>query len=95
MNQHAFKLYITGGSLYSQKAVANLERLCAAILPTQCEVRIIDVLADPEQAEADKILATPTLIRYQPAPIRRIVGDLSDLQAVMRALGLSTATPLQ
>lgn len=86
--KYALKLFVTGDSLHSQKAIANLERLSDEALKGDCDLNIVDVLAFPDQAEADKILATPTLIRYRPKPIRRVIGDLSDLPAVLVALGL-------
>jgi circadian clock protein KaiB len=88
MKQYTLKLYVTGNSLHSQRAVANLHHLCTDILPGNYELSVVDVLADPDQAEQDRILATPTLIRVRPEPARRIIGDLSDTQRVMLALDL-------
>ena len=93
MKSFALKLYITGTSVHSQRAISNLDRLVAGGKSADCEVTIVDVLTDPDQAEADRVLATPTLIRCRPAPARRVIGDLSDLQAVRLALGLETAMP--
>lgn len=88
MKQYTLKLYVTGNSLHSQRAVANLHQLCTDMLPNKYELSVVDVLADPDQAEQDRILATPTLIRVRPEPARRVIGDLSDTQRVMLALDL-------
>ena len=83
----SLKLYVAGHSPRSQYAIANLRRLCEERLPGRYELTIIDVLERPDLAEKDRILATPTLIKELPPPVRRIVGDLADKQKV--ALGLS------
>lgn len=88
MKRYALKLYITGKSVHSQQAITNLERLCAQALAGEYELRVVDVLEAPAEAEADRILATPTLIRERPQPVRRVMGDLSDTQKVIAALEL-------
>jgi circadian clock protein KaiB len=80
-------LYVTGQTPRSERAIANLQRVCAEELDGRCEVAIVDVLERPDLAEQERILATPTLIRRFPPPTRRIIGDLSDARQV--ALGLS------
>jgi len=84
-----FKLYVTGRTLRTEYAIANLQALCEEHLPEQYKLVIIDVLEKPHLAEMDKVLATPTLIREAPAPRRRIIGDLSDGKKVLSALGLN------
>lgn len=88
MKQYILKLYVTGNSLHSQRAVANLHQLCKEMLTDNYELSVVDVLADADQAEQDRILATPTLIRVRPEPARRVIGDLSDKKRVMFALDL-------
>ena len=80
-------LYVTGQSVRSQRAVANLRSLCD-VLGAACELTIVDVLERPQMAEDERILATPTVIRRRPLPPRRIIGDLSDPQTVMLWLDL-------
>lgn len=82
------KLYITGQTVRSQKAIANLRRLRQHRLPKEVELIIIDVLEHPRLAEEDHILATPTLLRESPPPARRIIGDLSNEETVLQALEL-------
>jgi circadian clock protein KaiB len=86
MGKIVFKLYITGQTARSQKAVANLRRLCERGLPDEIELVIIDVLEHPHLAEQDRILATPALLKESPPPSRRIIGDLSNEEMVLQAL---------
>lgn len=85
------ELYIVGHSRNSQTAVANLRRLCEHELHGRCELHIVDILENPEAAEANNIVATPTLIRRAPPPVRRIVGDLSMMEAVLDSLDSEAA----
>ena len=80
-------LYIAGPSVRSERAVANLRGICER-MPGACELTVVDVLERPELAERHRILATPTVIRESPLPRRRIIGDLSDVAAVVLKLDL-------
>ena len=82
------KLYVTGAAQRSERAIANIRKICEAELGGEFELNVIDVLEHPQLAEADKILATPTLIREFPRPNKRIVGDLSDTERVFLGLDL-------
>jgi circadian clock protein KaiB len=84
------QLFVAGRTPRSERAIAVLRHLCERELAGfACEMQIVDVLADPAQAEARKILATPTLIKEQPLPQRRIIGDLSaDPRELLSALNL-------
>jgi circadian clock protein KaiB len=88
MDRYILKLYITGLTSRSQRAVATLQRLCDAELSGQYDLLVVDVLEQPELAERDKVLATPTVIKEHPEPQRRIIGDLSDAARVLAALDL-------
>ncbi len=88
MERYRLKLYVTGQTPRSLLAIANLRRLCDRELRGQYEMEIIDVLSDPQLAEDAKILATPTVIKEMPPPIRRIIGDLTDGEKVLLALDL-------
>ena len=83
MKKYILKLYVTGQSLYSDKAIANLKRIEEEAFQGDCEISIVDVLEHPDLAEMDKILATPTLIRAFPEPARRVIGDLSDITTLI------------
>lgn len=80
------KLYVAGADSRAQAAIANLRRICEAELPDQYELEIIDVLEQPEQAEEARILATPTLIKQLPPPLRRVIGDLSNKDKLLLGL---------
>ena len=67
-------------------AVANLRRICEQELQGRYELQVIDVLEQPQLAEDEKILATPTLIKQLPPPLRRVIGDLSDKDKVLLGL---------
>ena len=89
MNKYLLKLFITGQTLRSAQAITNLNRICEKELAgMDCQMIIIDVLERPQLAEEEKILATPTLIRELPLPVRRIIGDLSDTKQVLLGLEL-------
>lgn len=93
MAEYILRLYITGSTPSSQRALANLNRLCAEELDAKYEIQVIDVLANPQLAEDDKILATPTLIKALPPPLRRVIGDLSDNEKVLLGLDLKSHRP--
>lgn len=84
------KLYVTGSSSRAAVAIANLKRICENELRGEYDLQIIDVLKEPQRAEDEKILATPTLIKQLPPPLRRVIGDLSDKEKVL--LGLEVRT---
>ena len=88
MNEYVFKLFITGRTARSEVAVSNLRKICAKWLEGQCQVMIVDVLEQPDEAETHHVLATPMLIKVHPPPVQRIIGDLSDLEKVKASLGL-------
>lgn len=82
------RLYVSGQTTRSELALANVRRLLARPGAVACDLEIIDILSRPEVAEEENLLATPTLIKVAPPPVRRVIGDLSDMQAVSDALGL-------
>ncbi|VTS05505.1 circadian clock KaiB family protein [Tuwongella immobilis] len=88
MSKYLLKLYVTGQSPRSHRAIANLKRICESTALPDYTIEIIDVLERPQVAELERILATPTLIKELPQPIRRIIGDLSDVEQVLLGLDL-------
>ena len=90
MNDPAYvlKLYVTGTSPRTTVAIANLRRICDQELHGRYRLEIIDVQEHPQLAEDEKILATPTLIKQLPPPLRRVIGDLSDKEKVLLGLEL-------
>lgn len=85
---YQLRLYIAGQSPRSQRALAELCDIYHRFLPNGSGMTVVDVLESPDLAEEGKILVTPTLVRLSPPPERRIVGDLSDQGAVLRALDI-------
>ena len=81
----SLKLYVTGQTSRTQRAIVHLRQIVKGL---EADLKIIDVLENPQMAEDDAILATPTLIKASPIPIRRIIGDLSDGKKVLLGLDL-------
>lgn len=92
MNKFLLKLYVTGDTPRAERAISNLRQICEKELPDQYELVIIDVLENPQLAEAEKIMVTPTLVRELPPPRRRIIGDLTDTARVLLGLNLHYST---
>jgi len=90
-NHFVLTLYIAGHTPRAELAIANLRRLCDEDLGGQYKLEIVDVREQPEAAEAAKILATPTLIKQLPPPLRRVIGDLSDREKLLLGLDLHSA----
>lgn len=88
MTKFRLRLYITGRTPQSQRAIENLREICETELQGSHEVEVIDVLEHPALAENEKILATPTLVKQLPEPVRKIIGDLSDREKVLLGLDL-------
>lgn len=80
---YVLKLFVTGTSPRAEIAIQNLRRICETELNGEYELEVIDVLEHPQRAEDERILATPTLIKSLPPPLRRVIGDLSDSQKVL------------
>jgi len=87
-NLYDLRLYIFGKTGKSETAIKTLRYIRHDLLQDNCHLEIIDLLEQPERGEDDQILATPTLIRRYPTPVRRIIGDLSELGKVLVSLEL-------
>ena len=82
------KLYVAGQTPKSLAALANLKKICHEHLEGRYTLHVIDLVKTPQLAQGDQILAIPTLVRNLPVPIRKIIGDLSDLERVLVGLNL-------
>jgi circadian clock protein KaiB len=82
------RLYVAGQSPKSLRAFANLMQICEEHLDSRYDVEIVDLLESPQLAAGDEIVAIPTLVRRLPAPMRKIIGDLSDSDRVLVGLQL-------
>ena len=82
------RLYVTGRSPKSVRAMANLERVCVHWLSGQYHIEVVDLLENPRLAADDHIVAVPTVVRRLPLPTRKIVGDLTDTDRLLVGLQL-------
>jgi circadian clock protein KaiB len=82
------KLYVAGQTPKSLAALSNLNKICKEHLQGRYKLQVIDLVKKPQLAQGDQILAIPTLVRKLPIPIRKIIGDLSDLEKVVVVLNL-------
>jgi circadian clock protein KaiB len=84
-------IYVTDKTPRSVNAVTSLKRICEEHLPGRYRIEIVDLLAHPERAATDQIIAVPTVVRRRPAPVRTSIGDLSDARRVLAALNFREA----
>ena len=89
---YELKLYIVGKTPKSTRVVSDLKQLLEGALRDRYTLKVINVIEDPELAEQGGILATPTLEKVSPEPARKVIGDLSDKETVLAALGLPANT---
>ena len=82
------RLYTAGQTPKSLAAFRNLKKVCEEHLPGQYEIEVIDLLVNPRLAKDHQIVAIPTLVRKLPNPIRKIIGDLSDVERTLVGLEL-------
>ena len=86
---YRLRLFVTGATPNSTRAIANLKNLCETYLSGNYELEIIDVYQQPLIAENEQIIALPMLVKQTPFPQRRLIGDMSDTEKVLRGLNLS------
>lgn len=89
--KYVLRLYVTGATSRSRRAILNINAICEEHLEGKCNLEIVDILQKPALAREAQIVAAPTLIKLQPLPLRRIIGDLSDTERVLAGLGLKCA----
>ena len=89
-NIYRLRLFITGAAPNSSRAVMNLKDICETYLKGRYELEIIDVYQQPLIAQNEQIVALPLLVKATPGPERRLIGDMSDVDKVLRGLGLSS-----
>lgn len=93
MSELRLKLFITGDSPRARAAADNLARVCDELFDGESIIETIDVLVQPDLADAYSVLATPTILRERPLPQRRATGDLHDAAQLLAALALHPARP--
>jgi circadian clock protein KaiB len=87
-NGYVLRLFITGATPNSIRAVTNIKQICEQHLKGRYSLEIIDVYQQEGVAEKEQLIALPLLVKKQPLPERRMIGDLSDTQKVLKSLGL-------
>ena len=87
------RLYVAGKTARSIAAFENLTRLCDQHLAGKYKIEVVDLLVHPQLAKGDQIVAIPTLVRKLPHPIRKVIGDLSNLERTLVGLQLRPAKP--
>lgn len=85
---YSLRLYVAGQTPRSIAAIANLKRICDQHLAGEYKIEIVDLVANPALAQRHQIVAIPTLIRQLPEPIKRIIGDLSNVEKVLVGLDI-------
>jgi len=92
LDEWNLRLYVAGKTSKSVAAFENLSKLCEEHLPGKYHIEVVDLLVHPQLAKGDQIVAIPTLVRKLPEPIRRVIGDLSNVERTLVGLQLR---PLQ
>lgn len=87
-SQYILQLYVSGATPHSIKAIKNITELCTKYLSGRFTLDIIDIYQKPSEAKKAQIIAVPTLIKYQPLPVRRLCGDMSMTEKVLSGLGI-------
>ena len=95
--QYVLRLYVTGTTPNSVRAMTNIREICEEYLQGRYELEVVDISRNPTLAEGEQIIAAPTLIRKLPLPLRRFIGDLSQTDRILLGLDLreKAPTPLQ
>jgi circadian clock protein KaiB len=88
VKKYVLRLYVSGSTLKSARAVANIKRVCERHLKNEYQLEVVDIYQQPHLAKEDQILAAPTLIKCSPLPRRRIVGDFLKPEEALLKLGL-------
>lgn len=87
-SHYLLRLYVTGATLKSARAIANIKRICEEHLQGRYTLEVIDLYQQPQLAQGEQIIAAPTLIKKLPLPLRRVIGDMSNAERVLVGLDL-------
>jgi len=86
--KYILTLYVTGTTTKSMRAITNIKKICEEYLEGNYTLEIIDIYQQPYLTKGEQIIAVPTLIKKLPSPLRKIIGDLSDIEHVLYGLNL-------
>ena len=93
LSRYKLRLFITGTTARSTRAIENMRRICEENLQGRYDLEVVDVYQNPEATRELQVVATPTLVKILPEPLRRIIGDLSDEERVLAGLDLIQVPP--
>lgn len=85
---YALRLFVTGNTPRSSKAVKNIQALCEKHLAGRYDLEVVDIIQQPELARSSDLIAAPTLIKRKPEPTRKVIGDFSDTDKVLLGLDI-------
>jgi len=88
--KYILRLYVTGLTPRSIKAITNVKEVCEKYLKGRYELEIIDIYQHPKLAEGEQIIAAPTLVKKLPLPLRRLIGDMSDTEKFLVGIDLKS-----
>jgi circadian clock protein KaiB len=86
--KYVLRLYVTGMTPKSTQAIANVRKLCKQYMEGCYELKVIDIHQQPKLAKGEQIIATPTLLKKLPLPLRRLIGDMSDAEKFLVGIDL-------
>jgi circadian clock protein KaiB len=89
---YLLRLYVAGMTAHSRQSIQNLVDFCEEHLKDVYKIEVVDIYQHPEKTFEDKVMAAPTLIKELPPPVRRIIGNLSDNQKILRGLDIIPLT---
>ena len=93
MTHHRLRLYVVGTTPSSSRAIVNVRKLCEEHLSDEYDLEVVDISLNPSVASTAQIIAAPTLVKEQPPPERRFIGDMSDTERLLTGLGLALQLP--
>lgn len=88
--KYVLRLFVTGTTPKSMRAIRNIRKICDEYLEGRYELEVIDIYQQPGAAKEEDIMASPTLVKKLPLPIRKLIGDLSDMEHVLVGLNVET-----
>lgn len=91
--KYKLRLFVTGSTPRSARAIANMRKICDENLEGRYDLEVVDVYENPDATRELQVVATPTLVKILPEPLRRIIGDLSDKEKVLAGLNLTPVKP--
>ena len=85
---YKLRMYVTGASPNSARAISNIKNICEKYLSGMYDLEVVDIYQEPIKAQTEQVIALPMLVKSSPLPFKRLIGDMSDTKKVLTALGL-------